>query len=81
VKTTPPYPAEAKAQHIEGLVQLQAIIGKDGSVENLVLLSGPPALAGAAMEAVRQWKYQATLLNGDPVEVMTDIQVNFTLLP
>jgi TonB family protein len=80
VKTTPPYPAEAKAQHIEGLVQLQAIIGKDGSVENLVLLSGPPALAGAAMDAVRQWKYQTTLLNGDPVEVMTDIQVNFTLM-
>lgn len=79
VKVQPVYPADAKAQGIEGLVVLRATIGKSGDVENLVLVSGDPALAGAAMEAVRQWKYENTLLNGDPVEVVTDINVNFTL--
>jgi protein TonB len=78
-KVQPVYPPEAKAARIEGIVRLEAIIGKDGSVENLVLLSGHPLLAPAAMEAVRQWQYQNTLLNGDPVEVTTEIDVNFTL--
>ena len=62
------------------MVKLQAIIDKDGTVANLVLLSGDPILAAAALDAVRQWKYSTTLLNGDPVEVMTQIDVNFTLL-
>jgi TonB family protein len=79
VKVTPIYPPEAKAQRIQGLVQLQAILGKDGKVENLEVLSGDPALAAAALDAVRQWQYQTTLLNGDPVEVVTQIDVNFTL--
>jgi TonB family protein len=79
VKVQPVYPPAAKAQGIEGMVVLQAIVGKDGKVENLVVLSGDPALAAAALEAVRQWQYQTTLLNGDPVEVVTEIQVNFTL--
>lgn len=78
-KVTPVYPVAAKEQRIEGVVKLQAIIGKDGSVENLEVLSGDPLLAAAAMEAVRQWKYQTTLLNGDPVEVVTEVNVNFTL--
>ncbi|MGA2135506.1 MAG: TonB family protein [Bryobacteraceae bacterium] len=78
-KVQPVYPPEAKAARIEGIVRLEATIGKDGSVENLVLLSGHPLLAPAAMEAVRQWQYQTTLLNGNPVEVVTEIQVNFTL--
>jgi TonB family protein len=75
----PVYPPEAKAQRVQGRVTLQAIIGKDGAVENLVVLSGDPMLVPAAMDAVRQWRYQTTLLNGDPVEVVTQIDVNFTL--
>jgi TonB family protein len=78
-KVNPAYPPEAKAQHIQGIVKLQAIIGKDGAVANLVVLSGDPILVAAAMEAVRQWQYQTTLLNGEPVEVVTQIDVNFTL--
>jgi TonB family protein len=79
VKVNPVYPPEAKAQRIQGLVQLQAILGKDGKVENLEVLNGDPLLAVAALDAVRQWQYQTTLLNGNPVEVVTQIDVNFTL--
>lgn len=75
----PVYPQEAKAQHIQGVVRLQATLGKDGKVENLEVLEGDPILAAAALEAVRQWQYQTTLLNGDPVEVITQVDVNFTL--
>ena len=75
----PVYPPEAKAAGIEGLVRLEATLGKDGKVENLQVLSGDPVLAAAALDAVRQWQYQTTLLNGDPVEVVTEIDVNFTL--
>lgn len=79
-KVAPIYPAEAKAQGIEGLVRLEAILGKDGTVEHLEVLSGDPILAAAAMDAVRQWHYQTTLLNGDPVEVVTEVNCNFTLM-
>jgi TonB family protein len=79
VKVQPVYPLEAKQQRIEGVVRLRAILGKDGKVENLEMLSGDPALGAAALDAVRQWQYQTTLLNGDPVEVVTEIDVNFTL--
>jgi TonB family protein len=79
VKVQPIYPPEAKAQGIEGIVRLQATLGKDGTVENLVALSGEPILVAAAIDAVRQWQYSTTLLNGDPVEVVTVVQVNFTL--
>jgi TonB family protein len=79
VKVTPVYPPEAKAQGIQGLVRLEAIIGKDGKIENLQVVSGDPTLAASALDAVRQWQYQTTLLNGDPVEVITQIDVNFTL--
>ena len=78
-KVDPVYPAEAKAQGLEGLVRLEAILGKDGAVEHLEVLSGDPILAAAAIDAVRQWHYQTTLLNGDPVEVVTEVMVNFTL--
>ncbi len=78
-KVQPVYPAEAKAQRIQGIVKLQATLGRDGKVENLEVLSGDPLLAAAAIEAVRQWQYQTTLLNGDPVEVVTQVDVNFTL--
>ncbi len=58
---------------------LQAVIGKDGTVHDLRLLSGHPMLLPAAIEAVRQWRYRPYLLNGEPVEVDTQINVNFTL--
>ncbi len=79
VKVQPIYPPEAKAQGIQGIVVLDATLGKDGKVENLQVASGDPILAAAAIEAVRRWQYETTLLNGDPVEVVTQIQVNFTL--
>ena len=75
----PVYPPDAKAARIQGVVQLSAIIGKDGSVTNLTVISGHPLLIASAMDAVRQWTYQTTLLNGEPVEVQTQIDVNYTL--
>jgi len=75
----PIYPPDAKEARISGVVKLSAIIGKDGTVQKVELISGHPLLAAAAMEAVQQWRYQTTLLNGQPVEVVTQIDVNFTL--
>jgi len=78
-KTPPAYPALAKAARVQGTVNFEVTIGKDGHVENLKLLSGPPLLVQAAMEAVRQWVYKPTLLNGEPMNVLTTVEVNFTL--
>ena len=78
-QTRPTYPPDAKAARIQGVVQLSAIIGKDGSVTNLIVISGHPLLIQSAMDAVRTWTYQITLLNGEPVEVQTQIDVNYTL--
>ena len=75
----PVYPPLAKQARISGVVHLQAIIGADGAVKNLTVISGHPLLIPAALEAVSQWVYQKTLLNGQPVEVQTQIDVNFTL--
>jgi len=78
-KVPPNYPPLARQARIQGTVLLQAQISKDGNIENLQLISGHPMLAPAAIEAVKQWKYRPYLLNGEPVEVETQIQVNFTL--
>ena len=75
----PTYPALARSARIQGVVVLQAVISKDGSIENLHLVSGHPMLAPAAIDAVKQWKYKPYFLNGEPVEVETTINVNFTL--
>ena len=75
----PNYPPEAKQAGIQGTVQLQAVLGKDGKVQDIKVLSGEPVLAAAALDAVKQWVYRPTLLNGEPVEVKTTIDVNFTL--
>jgi protein TonB len=75
----PVYPPLAKQARIQGTVRFNAIIGRDGAIANLQVVSGHPLLVPAALEAVRQWKYQPTLLNGEPVEVVTQIDVNFTL--
>src|SRR5271165_4750304 len=78
-KVQPNYPPLARQARIQGQVLLQAEISKDGSIENLHLISGHPMLAPAAIEAVKQWKYKPYILNGEPVEVETQITVNFTL--
>ncbi len=78
-KVVPRYPPMAKAQRLQGSVVLQALIGKDGNIQNVEVVSGPPSLAQAAVEAVRQWKYKPYLLNGQAVEVQTLINVNFNL--
>jgi len=75
----PVYPPLAKQARISGVVRLNAIIGKDGTIQNLTVASGHPLLVPAALEAVKQWVYKPTLLNGEPVEVVTQIDVNFTL--
>src|SRR5205807_7530423 len=76
----PAYPPEAKQARVQGVVKLQAVIAADGHVKDLTVISGDPLLAPSALDAVRQWVYQTTLLNGDPVEVTTQIDVNYTLL-
>ena len=78
-KVVPEYPALARSARISGVVHLVGIIGKDGRIENLQLVSGHPMLAQAAIDAVKQWRYQPTLLNGNPVEVIAPIEVRFTL--
>src|ERR1700730_6520492 len=78
-KVPPAYPPLARQARIQGVVVLQAQISKEGNIENLQLISGHPMLAPAAIEAVKQWKYRPYLLNGEPVEVDTQVQVNFTL--
>jgi protein TonB len=78
-KVTPQYPALAKQARIQGVVVLQALIGKDGSIQNLHVVSGHPMLTNAALEAVKEWKYKPYYLNGEPVEVETTINVNFSL--
>lgn len=75
----PIYPPIAKAAHVSGTVILHAIVGTDGKIQDLELVSGPPLLVKAAMDAVKQWVYQPTLLNGKPVEVDTTVSVVFTL--
>jgi protein TonB len=78
-KVQPMYPPLARQTRISGTVRLHAIIGKNGQVEQLEVMSGHPLLVQAALDAVKQWKYQATTLNGEPVEVDTTIDVIFSL--
>jgi protein TonB len=78
-KVTPQYPPIAKTAHVSGTVILHAIIAKDGSIQELQYMSGPPLLMKSAMDAVREWRYKPTMLNGDPVEVDTTISVVFSL--
>jgi periplasmic protein TonB len=78
-KVQPTYPALARSARIQGTVVLQAIISKQGTIENLTVVTGHPMLAPAAIEAVRQWRYRPYILNNEPVEVETQITVNFSL--
>ena len=81
--TRPIYPPQMKEARITGTVVLQAVISREGNVLNLESISPEvhPDLVEAAMEAVRQWQYEPTLLNGVPVEIVTLININFTLAP
>jgi TonB family protein len=72
-------PAEASRKHLQGMVLLHILIDIDGNVKQVDVVSGPPELAPAAADAVRQWRYQPTSLNGDPLEVDTTVTVNFAL--
>jgi len=78
-KVAPQYPEEARRAHIQGTVLLQVVVSKNGTVEDVQLISGPPELTEAAIKAVKHWKYKPYLLQGEPVEVETIIQVNFSL--
>lgn len=80
-KVQPAYPADAKAAGVSGMVVLHVIVGKDGTVENLQVISGPEMLQKSAMDAVTQWTYKPYLLNGEPVQVDTTVTVMFTLAP
>jgi protein TonB len=78
-KVTPVYPALARSARVQGTVHFKATIGKDGSVQNLEMVGGPSILRQPAIDAVKKWKYQPTVLNGQPMEVVTSIDVTFTL--
>lgn len=75
----PEYPAMAKSARVQGVVKLDAVIGKDGAVQELKVLSGHPLLVKSALEAVKNWRYQPVTMEGRPVAVETEIDVNFTL--
>jgi len=76
-KISPEYPAAAKAHHVQGVVTLAMVIGKDGMVTDVQVESGPPELTAAAVDAVRQWRYRPYQLMGRPVEIQTTAQLNF----
>jgi protein TonB len=75
----PQYPSLARSAHVQGDVVLHAIIGKDGHVKGVQVMSGHPMLSAAAVDAVKQWQYKPYVLNGQPVEIDTNITVKFTL--
>jgi periplasmic protein TonB len=78
-KVIPEYPPIARNIRLEGAVVLQATISKSGAIENLRVVSGPPLLQQAAIDAVKQWQYRPYLLNGEPVEVETTVNVDFRM--
>jgi protein TonB len=78
-KVQPTYPPLARSARIQGIVVLQAVISKQGTIENLTVMTGHPMLVPAAIDAVRQWRYRPYILNNEPVEVETQITVNFSL--
>lgn len=78
-RVQPTYPTLARQARIQGPVELRAIISKNGTIENLTVLSGHAMLVSAAIDAVKKWRYRPYLLNGEPIEVETGITVNFVL--
>jgi periplasmic protein TonB len=80
-QVSPVYPPLAKQARLQGEVVLEAVISREGDVTNLKVVAGHPLLVEAALTAARQWKYRPTLLNGQPVEVVSQVTVPFTLEP
>jgi protein TonB len=78
-RVQPEYPALAKMTRVQGVVVLHAVISKLGTIEGLEVISGPPALVQASVDAVRQWRYRPYYLNDEPVEVDTQVTLNFVL--
>lgn len=78
-RVQPVYPGPARIARVQGPVVLAAIISKDGTMQHVQLISGHPMLVPAAIEAVRQWRYKPYILNGEAIEVETQITVNFVL--
>jgi periplasmic protein TonB len=78
-KVAPPYPGDAQDRHISGVVKLTVLIGTDGHVQQVKLVSGHPLLAPAAMHAVRQWVFKPFLQNGAPARALAHVEVPFTL--
>jgi protein TonB len=78
-RVQPSYPPIARQARVQGAVELRAIISKTGTIENLIAVSGHPMLVKSAIDAVRQWRYRPYLLNNEPIEVETEITVNFVL--
>jgi periplasmic protein TonB len=78
-RVNPDYPKDLRKKHIQGIVVMSVRISKQGDVIDVKLVSGPPALAPNAIDAVKQWKYKPYLLNGEAVEADTTVLVNFTL--
>jgi protein TonB len=78
-KVSPKYPEEARQQGVQGSVVLKVLISKEGTITDLTPVSGDPLLTPAAIKAVKKWRYKPYLLEGEPVQVETTIQVNFTL--
>jgi protein TonB len=79
LRVQPDYPAIARQARVQGQVVLRAMISREGTIEHLQVLSGHPMLVRAAVDAVRQWRYRPYVLNGGPVEVETEVKVNFVL--
>jgi protein TonB len=78
-RVQPLYPPLARQARIQGQVVIRAVISRNGMIENLQVLSGHPMLVQAAIDAVKQWRYRPYFLNGEPVEVETQVTVNFLL--
>jgi protein TonB len=78
-KVQPQYPQIARVAGVQGAVRLRAIVSRTGTIENLSVISGHAMLVAAAVEAVKHWRYRPYMLNGEPIEVETEITVNFTL--
>jgi protein TonB len=78
-RVEPIYPEDARRQNIEGTVKVHAIVGKDGAVQGMEGISGPPLLVSAALSALRQWRYKPTLLGDQPIETGQDITIVFQL--
>jgi protein TonB len=78
-RVQPQYPALARQARVQGIVVLRAVISREGKIENLQVISGPPLLVKSAIDAVLQWRYRPYFLNNEPVEVETQVTVNFTL--